>query len=83
MPRTDSTKLIQFNVPQNVTSYVEDYGPKPPSKTEISDFSAENLRNNPHPKEVSFQFPRQTIIYQLVFAGIFIMATPVSFPSSN
>lgn len=35
-------------------SYAEDYGPKTPNRTKISYFSAENSRNNPHPKEVSY-----------------------------
>ena len=50
--RPESTNLFQCSFPQTVTSYAEDYGPKQPVKTEISDFSTENKRNNPHPKEV-------------------------------
>ena len=52
--RPTSTKLFQSTVPRTGASYAEDYGPKSPNRTKISDLSAANLRNNPHPKEVHF-----------------------------
>ena len=53
--RPASTKLFQASVPQTIPSYTDDYGPKPPTnRTEVSELSAQNRRNNPHPKEVIF-----------------------------
>ena len=78
-----STNLFQFSLPQTLTSYAEDYGPKPPTKTDISDFSTENMRNNPHPKEVNPLINKKLLTSINHFAGFLVMATTISFTTLN